>query len=238
MAMWNPWRGCHRVKEGCKYCYTFTGDQKKGIDTNAIVKTTDYDKPIRKINGKYVIKSGSKVYVCFASDFLIEEADQYRMECFEMIKKRNDCHFIFLTKRIERFKYILPKDWGEGYDNVTIGVSVSTQNEIDFAIPLLQIYPIKHRNIVLQPLIEEVSIENYLSGIERVILGGEYGKESRPLHYNWVLKVRNECINKNTSFEFRQCATHFFKENKEYRLKYHELTKQAKKANINYTKIR
>jgi protein gp37 len=20
MAMWNPWRGCHRRSEGCKYC--------------------------------------------------------------------------------------------------------------------------------------------------------------------------------------------------------------------------
>ncbi|MBS5243165.1 MAG: DUF5131 family protein [Hungatella hathewayi] len=21
MAVWNPWRGCHRHSEGCKYCY-------------------------------------------------------------------------------------------------------------------------------------------------------------------------------------------------------------------------
>ncbi|MDE7113024.1 MAG: phage Gp37/Gp68 family protein, partial [Acetatifactor sp.] len=25
MAMWNPWRGCHRYSEGCKYCYIHNG---------------------------------------------------------------------------------------------------------------------------------------------------------------------------------------------------------------------
>ena len=26
MAVWNPWRGCHRHSEGCKYCYIHKGD--------------------------------------------------------------------------------------------------------------------------------------------------------------------------------------------------------------------
>lgn len=26
MAMWNPWRGCQRYSEGCKYCYIHKGD--------------------------------------------------------------------------------------------------------------------------------------------------------------------------------------------------------------------
>ncbi len=29
MAMWNPWRGCHKYSEGCKYCYIHKGDTKK-----------------------------------------------------------------------------------------------------------------------------------------------------------------------------------------------------------------
>lgn len=34
MAIWNPWRGCHKHSEGCKYCYIHKGDYKRGIDTN------------------------------------------------------------------------------------------------------------------------------------------------------------------------------------------------------------
>lgn len=43
------------------------------------------------------------VYLYFSSDFLIKEADKWRSKCFEMIKERNDCTFLFLTKRIEKF---------------------------------------------------------------------------------------------------------------------------------------
>ncbi|EOT77977.1 Phage protein Gp37/Gp68 [Enterococcus faecium] len=30
MAMWNPWRGCRRVSEGCKYCFLFMKVTKNG----------------------------------------------------------------------------------------------------------------------------------------------------------------------------------------------------------------
>ena len=102
MAIWNPWRGCHRHSTGCKFCYIYKGDYKKGIDTNIIKKTEKFYAPIEKKRGDYKIKSGQIVYLCFSSDFLIEDADKWRTECWEMIRERSDLHFIFLTKRIER----------------------------------------------------------------------------------------------------------------------------------------
>ena len=30
MAMWNPWRGCHKYSEGCEFCYIHKGDVKRG----------------------------------------------------------------------------------------------------------------------------------------------------------------------------------------------------------------
>jgi len=39
MARWDPWRGCHRYSEGCKFCYIHKGDAKRGVDTNHITKT-------------------------------------------------------------------------------------------------------------------------------------------------------------------------------------------------------
>ena len=72
MAMWNPWRGCKRYSEGCLHCYIHKGDARRGVDTNDIVKTKDFMKPIERMrDGSYRMKAGL-VYTCFSTDFLIE----------------------------------------------------------------------------------------------------------------------------------------------------------------------
>lgn len=77
MAMWNPWRGCKKCSDGCLHCYIHKGDLKRNIDTCNIVKTKDFTKPIERLkNGNYKMKSGL-VYMCFSTDFLIEEADKW-----------------------------------------------------------------------------------------------------------------------------------------------------------------
>ncbi len=239
MARWDPWRGCHKIGPGCNNCYTHLGDVKRGVDTNVITRTDKFYAPIeKKKNGDYKMKSNSLVFVCFSSDFLIEEADQWRQECFNMIKERQDLHFLFLTKRIERLMDVIPPDWGDGYDNVTVGVSVSNQKTVDFRLSILCDASIKHKNIILQPLVEKVDISDYLKGIELVVVGGEYGKLAREFHYDWVLDIRNQCVQADISFEFRQCGSIFVKDNIRYSLRYKDLMSQAKKANINYKSSR
>ena len=55
-------------------------------------------------------------------------------------------------------------------------------------------------------------MEQYLDGIEAVVVGGESDKNARPLDYEWVLDIREQCIRKNASFQFRECGTHFLKD--------------------------
>ena len=235
MAMWNPWRGCHKYSEGCKFCYIHKGDAKRGIDTNRIMKTDNFYAPItKKKNGEYKMKSGQTVYLCFSSDFLIEEADEWRTECWQMIKERSDLHFVFLTKRINRFMSCIPDDWGTGYENLTVGCTVENQKGADDRLSLFNTLLIKHRNIICQPLIEYIDIKKYLQDIELVVVGGESDKEARPLNYDWVLSIRRQCIETNTRFQFRQCGTHFIKDGKEYVLYVKQLGSQARKANIDY----
>lgn len=69
------------------------------------------------------MKSGA-VYVCFQGDFLIEEAD-------------DACHFIFLTKRIDRFEVCRPANWEDGYEHVKVGVSCENQQTVDERLPIL-----------------------------------------------------------------------------------------------------
>lgn len=94
--------------------------------------------------------------------------------------------------------------------------------------------PIKHKCITAQPLIEEIDIEKYLDNTELVVVGGECDINARPLDYDWVLKIREQCISKDVSFEFRQYGTYFLKDGKQYNLQTKDLIKQAKSANIDY----
>ena len=236
MAMWNPWRGCKKCSDGCLHCYIHKGDAKRGVDTGKIVRTKQFYKPVEKLkNGGYKMK-GSLVYMCFSTDFLIEEADEWRNECWAMIKERQDCTFLFLTKRIERFSDCIPDDWGDGYENVVICCTVENQRNADKRLSLFKNLPIKHKCITAQPLLEEIYIEDYLDGIELVVVGGESDKFARPLDYDWVLGIREQCIRKNVNFEFRQCGTHFIKDGKKYKLQTKDLCKQARLAGIDYSK--
>lgn len=234
MYSWNPWRGCKRCSEGCLHCYIHKGDAKRGIDTSHIVKTKDFDRPLQKLkDGSYKMKSGL-VYTGFSTDFLIEDADEWRDDCWRMIKERQDCTFLFLTKRIDRFMKSIPDDWGHGYDNVVVCCTIENQKNADYRLEIFKNLPIKHKCITAQPLLEMIDIEKYLDDIELVVVGGESDYKARPLDYSWVLNIREQCVRKNVSFEFRQCGTHFIKDGKLYNLKTKDLCSQARKAGINY----
>lgn len=233
-SRWDPWRGCHKCSEGCLHCYIHKGDLKRGVDTNQIVRAESFDRPIqKKKNGEYKMPSGL-VYLCFSTDFLIEEADPWREECWRMIRERQDCEFLFLTKRIDRFMACVPADWGDGYDNVIVCCTVENQKNADERLSLFQTLPIRHKQITVQPMLEDVDLEACLSGIECVIVGGESDRDARPLRYDWVLHVREQCVRANVDFIFRQCGTHFIKDGQLYTLQVRELMKQARLAQIDY----
>lgn len=234
MSLWNPWRGCKRCSSGCLHCYIHKGDLKRNINTNEIVKTKDFAKPIEKLkNGNYKMKPGL-VYTCFSTDFLLEEADEWRNECWQMMRIRQDCTFLFLTKRIDRFLKCIPNDWETGYDNVIVCCTIENQKNADYKLSIFKNLPIKHKCITAQPLLEKIDIEKYLDDIELVVVGGESDVNARPFNYDWVLELREQCIRKNVSLEFRQCGTHTIKDGKQYKIQTKDLTKQARLANINY----
>jgi len=206
---WEPWTGCYKVSEGCKYCY-FYGPYSKRYGQNTVQKTSEFDKPIAKTKkGTYKIGSGKIVATCFASDFFIPEADEWRVDAWSMIKQRHDLDFLILTKRIDRFLVTLPPDWGDGYDNVNIGCTVENQEIADYRIPLFLSYPIKRRFIACGPLLSQLNLSPYLSGIEHVTVGGETGREARVCDYTWVLDIREQCMKAGVTFWFKNTGSFF-----------------------------
>lgn len=235
MAMWNPWRGCHRYSEGCRFCYIHKGDVKRGVDTGQIVRTENFDAPVaRKKNGEYRMKPGQLVYLCFSTDFLLEDADEWRGRCWEIIRESSDLNFLFLTKRIERFLDCIPADWGEGYDNVIVGCTVENQHTADIRLPIFSRLPVGLSTHYYQFHTVQIRFDIYFRnhGLADDIF--MFDGHARPLCYDWVLKVREGCIRKRVAFEFRQLGTHFVKDGKEYTVQKKDLCAQARKANINF----
>ena len=150
-----------------------------------------------------------------------------------MMRERPDLNFLFLTKRIDRFVDCVPDDWGDGYENVTVGCTVENQAEAYRRLPLFDTLPIVHKNIIIQPMLEKMNIERHLGDVELVVVGGESDRNARPLDYAWVLDVREQCLRQGVKFEFRQCGSNFVKDGKLYQLPVHQLMSQARKANIN-----
>lgn len=233
---WNPWHGCHKFSAGCQNCYVYRIDSRHGKDSSSISKTADFNLPLKKKrNGEFKIPPKSLVYACFTSDFLLEEADEWRINAWKMIRFRSDLHFMFITKRIHRLKSLLPDDWGDGYDNVTIGCTMENQDRVDFRLPIFKELPIKHKIIVCEPLLERIDLSNHLGEwVERVVVGGESGSEARVCNYDWILDLRSQCMEHHVSFYFKQTGAKFVKDEKLYRVKRQFQHSQARKSGISF----
>lgn len=240
--IWNPWHGCHKCSEGCQNCYAYFLDKRYGRDTNQVLKNkSDFNLPIKKDKeGNWKLSDGSFVRVCMASDFFIEEADEWREEAWDFIRRRPNVTFSLLTKRADRIASCLPKDWNDGWDNVSFSVSCENQKRLDERIPYLLSLPCKHRWVSLKPFIGEIDIAPYLKDgkIETVLAGGENYLGSRPLHYEWVKKVHDACKENNTQLIFGQTGNIFIRDGKEYKI--HNRTDQmieALKCNLHYPEV-
>ena len=184
-------------------------------------------------DGSYKIPSGSLIWTCFTSDFLLEDADEWRSEAWRMMKERSDCAFLFITKRITRFAGCVPEDWGEGYPNVSICCTMENQAKANERLPVFREAKIRYKAIVCEPLLERIDFGAYLGDwVDGVTVGGESGEQARTCEYDWILDIREQCIRAGVSFHFKQTGANFVKDGKRYAIRRTLQHSQARKANI------
>lgn len=235
MMQWNPWHGCKKFSAGCENCYVYRRDANYDIDSCEVRKNADFDLPLRLCRDKtYKLKSdGGYVFTCFTSDFFLKEADEWRPECFKMIKKRFDLDFFIVTKRICRFEECIPDDWSDGYDNVTICCTCENNDEAKRRLPIFLDAKIKHKQIICEPLLSPIDLTPFLCDeIEEVSVGGESGKNARPCNYDWVKDIANQCKNAGIPFSFHQTGENFVKDGKTYIIPRNMQHIQAKRAGL------
>ena len=238
MPMWNPWHGCHKISPGCKHCYVYREDAAFGaaLPTNEVRRTASFNMPVKRDRHRnWKFPPGTEFALCFTSDFLLEEADGWREEIWDIIRERSDCTFFFFTKRIERLAGCLPADWGEGWDNVAVGCTVENQDRADYRMPLFLSLPIKHRLVIVAPMLEQIDLNKYLdrNKIEEVSAGGESGKYARTLDFDWVIDLHGQCAAAGVPFSFHQTGSYLRKDGRVYNIPREHQHSQAKKAGLN-----
>lgn len=237
-ADWNPWHGCTKVSPGCRYCYVYRQDEMYGSEVASSLcrKTAAFDLPLkRKRDKSWKIEPGKVVFTCFTSDFLLKDADEWRPDCWQMMRQRGDLWFYFFTKRIDRLAECLPDDWGGGYANVLVGCTVENQEMADYRLPIFKEAPIRHKSIIVAPMIGPIDLSAYLDEtIEEVSVSGESGLYARPCDYGWVTSVREQCVERNIPFRYHQTGARLIKDGRMYRIPRRHQLSQAHKANIDF----
>lgn len=220
----NFWMGCQKVSEGCKYCYLFRDKDRYGQDASKITKVSDSTVKAHL----RALKEPAKIFTCSWSDFFIKEADEWRADAWKTIKNNPQHTWQILTKRPERIADNLPDDWGMGYENVWLGVTIENEKVKQERLEnLYAVYQTNMKNkffISAEPLLghvnfldSKVSEEIFRNAIDWVIVGGESGNDTgkhryRPCDLNWIQNVVNQCKMVDTPVFVKQLGTHLYKE--------------------------
>lgn len=214
----NFWVGCEKVSEECKFCYMWRSEERYGRNPTNIRRT-----------GKATFfsalkwKEPKRIFTCSMSDFFIEQADEYRNEAWDIIRKTPHHTWLILTKRPERIMDHLPPDWGEGWSNVWLGTTVGVNSSFKRAEILAKV-PSKIRFISAEPLLEQLDFhfekdgKKLLDSFQWVILGGESGNDTGKYRYRlselaWYEKAVEDLRSfSHISIFVKQLGTHLSKQ--------------------------
>ncbi|VAW40120.1 Bacteriophage protein gp37 [hydrothermal vent metagenome] len=146
-------------------------------------------------------KKPKKIFVNSMSDLFHEDIPlDFIQKVFAVMRQAHWHQFQVLTKRsdvlLELDQFI---DWPP---NVWMGVSVENQ-QYTFRIDDLRQTSARVKFLSLEPLLGALPDLN-LDGIHWAIVGGESGPSARPMLEEWAIDIRDQCVDAEVSFFFKQ----------------------------------
>lgn len=178
----NPWMGCQKVSEACKFCYAeqetpVRVHRGRGVElwgpSAARLRTSadNWGKPMQW--NKKAAKEGVRRRVFCASLADVFEDHPaiepgWRADLGQVIQNTPHLDWLLLTKRPENVYRMLPDFWINFYEpygmpkNVWIGTTVENQEQADKRIPELLKIPAPVRFLSCEPLLGPVDISRYL----------------------------------------------------------------------------
>lgn len=216
-ATWNVARGCSKVSPGCKYCYMMRDGEKFGYDGTKVERTkTVFNLPLK-------LNTPSRIFTCSLTDFFHPEIDSFRDDAWAIIRKCPQHTFQILTKRPQRINDCLPEDWGNGYPNVQLGVSIESEEYLYRADELRDLPYLVKKYISMEPLLGPIDFKRYLFKqeypieVDWVIVGGESGNDKgkwlyRPCEIWWMRNIVEACHGYDIPVFVKQMGTHLSKQ--------------------------
>lgn len=201
---WNPTTGCDKVSAGCKFCYAEVmsrrlkamGLEKYSEGFKIRIHEKELDTPKKW-------KKPKVVFVNSMSDLFHKDVPvAFIQKVFKVMRENPQHVFQVLTKRADVLKYYDSEGWLEWSHNIWMGVSVENEKVVN-RIDLLRETHARVKFLSCEPLIGPLPNLN-LKGIDWVIVGGESGRKPRPMKPEWVEDIKNQCLEANVAFFFKQ----------------------------------
>jgi protein gp37 len=204
--------GCTKVSPGCKNCYADTLASRYGHDV------WSPGKPRRTFGEKHwrepikwnrsAERDGERRNVfCSSMCDIFEDHPTTQTELqklWPLITATPSLDWQLLTKRAERIVLGLPPDWGCGYPNTWLGVSIENNDYVERADHLRRI-PATVRFISYEPALGPLDRLD-LTGIDWVIFGGESGHYFRKHEDDWARATFRRCRDAGVAFFFKQSS--------------------------------
>lgn len=233
----NPVVGCTKVSPACDHCYAEGWAKRAGRaelwnGTRSRTSAANWAKPVKwQLDA---MKKGVRYRVFCASlaDVFDNQWErEWRDDLWQLIRATPNLDWQLLTKRPQNIAKMLPGDWGDGWPNVWLGTTVENQAEADRRIPHLLAVPAKVRFLSCEPLLERVTLLEFLyknldvtgkfrthrgkrqmqfvhngsfGKMHWVICGGESGSQARPMDLIWAEMLRDQCAAAGVPFFMKQ----------------------------------
>ena len=150
-----------------------------------------------------------RVFCASMADVFEHRADlkPQRIRLWKLIDNTPNLDWLLLTKRPQNIARIAP--WGANWPaNVWLGTSVENQALAEKRLPFLLKNPAVVRFLSCEPLLGSVDLRQWFQrngfySIDWVIVGGESGGSSRPMHPDWVTSLLHQCHDFEVPFHFK-----------------------------------
>lgn len=213
---------CYAIRQAARFQHSsayegtvVTG--RDGLDWTGVVRCLPerLDIPLRR-------RKPTMFFVDSMSDlFHPEVPDYFICQVFVTMWLAQRHTFQILTKRPQRMEAFVADLWkGLGpnapewpaetprphpffpYPNVWLGTSIESDRYC-FRADHLRAAPAAVRFLSLEPLLGPLPSLN-LTGMDWVIVGGQSGPGSSPMHPSWVRQIRARCVDARIAFFFKQ----------------------------------
>jgi protein gp37 len=201
-ATWNPVTGCTKISSGCKNCYAERMAKRLrgrcGYPADDPFRVTLHPNRLKE---PLRWRKPRMIFVPSMGDLFHEDVPEiFIRHIFEVMRWAPWHRFQVLTKRAARLAEIAPRIYWPA--NVWMGVSVEDENNIQ-RVDHLRGVGASLKFLSLEPLIGPLPGLR-LDGIDWVIVGGESGPGSRSIKEEWVLEIRDRCLEAGLPFFFKQ----------------------------------